>query len=149
MPRILLVDDDAHLSRVMQIWLARNGYELVVASDGAEGLKIVTGGGIDLVVSDYNMPVMDGVEMIRAIRDGGFTELPMILLTARCERDSLSKQLGPLDVTVFPKPFVPSRLVVEIQERLSASIDGDAVAGASVAVGSAPSPSLSSHKEQR
>lgn len=149
MPRILLVDDDAHVSRVMQIWLSRNGYELVVAGNGAEGLKIVTGGGIDLVVSDYNMPVMDGLEMIEAIRDNEFAELPIILLTARCERDSLSKRLEPLGVTVFPKPFVASRLVTEIQRRLSAPAEGGAVNGAPLAVGPAPASPPSIQKELR
>jgi len=119
---ILLVDDDAHINRVMNIWLTRHGYTLATAGNGAEGLDIVCAGGIDLVVSDLNMPVMDGVSMIQAVRAKGFTRLPIILLTARCDRDSIAKQLAPLQVEVYPKPFVPSRLVMEVQQRLAASM---------------------------
>ena len=121
MATILLVDDDAHISRVMNIWLARHGYTLSTAGNGAEGLDIVCAGGIDLVVSDLNMPVMDGVSMIQAVREKGFTRLPIILLTARCDRDAIAKKIAPLHVEVYPKPFVPSRLVMEVQQRLAAS----------------------------
>ena len=119
MTRILLVDDDAHVSRIMDMWLARHGYEVVITSNGAEALDVVRAGGIDLIVSDLNMPILDGAEMVRALRDEGRDELPVILLTARCERDSLIKELGPLGVTVYPKPFVPSRLVIEVEQRLA------------------------------
>lgn len=121
MSRILLVDDDPHISRVMNIWLTRHGYTLATAGNGAEGLDIVCAGGVDLIVSDLNMPVMDGGDMVRAIRQRGYTDLPIILLTARCERDSIIKQLEPLGVSVYPKPFSPSRLVAEVQARLAES----------------------------
>jgi len=115
---ILLVDDDPHVSRIMQMWLTRNGYEVAIASNGAEALERIRAGGIAMVVSDLNMPVMDGATMVRAMHDQGLPQLPVILLTARCERDSLTKELGPLGVTVYPKPFVPSRLVEEVSQRL-------------------------------
>lgn len=123
MAKILLVDDDAHVSRIMHMWLARHGYETAVASNGAEALDCVRAGGIDMIVSDLNMPVMDGAEMVRAIHDEGLGLLPVILLTARCERESLTKELGPLGVTIYPKPFVPSRLVQEVQQRLGSRPD--------------------------
>jgi len=118
MARILLADDDAHIVRVMSIWLERHGYDLVTASNGAEALEVLDRGGIDLIVSDMNMPVMDGVAMARAIRDRGEVDVPILLLTARCDQQKLAGQMEEYRVLVYPKPFVPSKLVAEVNRLL-------------------------------
>ena len=118
MAKILLVDDDAHIIRVMSIWLERNGYELVSANNGAQALEIIHGGGIDLVVSDMTMPVMDGATMVASMREQGYTDIPVMLLTARCDRDRIDKLIEPYNVTAYPKPFVPSKLVSEVERLL-------------------------------
>lgn len=118
--RILLIDDDAYIVRVMSIWLERHGYEPVAANNGAQGLDIVRQGGIDLIVSDLNMPEMDGESMVLKLAELGHTDVPIILLTARCDRESVSEKLKPYGVSVYPKPFVPSRLVLEVERLLQA-----------------------------
>ena len=142
MAKILLVDDDPHVSRIMNMWLTRHGYEVLVASNGAEALGCVRDGNVDMIVSDLNMPVMDGADMVRALRGEGLSELPVILLTARCERDSLTKELGPLGVTIYPKPFVPSRLVREVQQRLGNPQSDSGQAGDNATPQSKPSDSM-------
>jgi CheY-like chemotaxis protein len=116
---ILLVDDDAHIIRVMSIWLERNGFQLVTANNGAQALEIIRRGGIDLVVSDMTMPVMDGATMVATMREQGFINVPVMLLTARCDRELIDRLIEPYNVTAYPKPFVPSKLVSEVERLLN------------------------------
>ena len=118
MAKILITDDDAHIVRVMAIWLKRQGYDTITAHNGRDALDIVEQQQIDLVISDMNMPVLNGLELTREIRKRGFDAIPIILLTARCDQDTLAKQLRVYNAQVAPKPFVPSQLVEQINELL-------------------------------
>jgi len=62
--RILVVDDDAGIRRVLHILLSRAGYRVTQARDGVEALRLWRGGGGDLVITDLHMPEKDGIEMI-------------------------------------------------------------------------------------
>ncbi len=149
MSRILIADDDPHILRVMSIWLQRHGHEVVHARNGIEALNAIaagktglnppTGGPIELVISDMNMPQMDGIELAKAIRgsmlrpdnggttppadssehDAGDVEIPILILTARCDQQDLNEKLAAYGVRVFPKPFLPSQLVAEIDRLLN------------------------------
>lgn len=123
MARILIADDDAHVARVMGLWLQRHGHDVVSVGNGEQALTVITGGGIDLLLSDMNMPVMDGVTLAKTLRGQGIVELPIIMLTARCDQESLARQLADFAVTVYPKPFVPSKLVEDVNARLSVAVD--------------------------
>jgi len=116
--KILITDDDAHIVRVMSIWLKRQGYETVTARNGRDALDLLEREQIDLVISDMNMPVLNGFELACEIRKRGFDTLPIILLTARCDQDMLAEQLEGYHAHVAPKPFVPSQLVEQINELL-------------------------------
>ncbi len=80
--RILIVEDDAELSRLFSHVLQNEGYESVCAGNGAEALDILDHEYIDLIVSDIMMPVMDGISFLREIRDAGI-ETPVLLITAK------------------------------------------------------------------
>ncbi len=114
MPKILITDDDAHIVRVMSIWLRRQGYDTVTAHNGRDALELIEREKIDLVISDMNMPVLDGLGLTREIRKRGLDSLPIILLTARCDQGALTEQLRAYHAQVAPKPFVPSQLVEQI-----------------------------------
>lgn len=114
MAKILITDDDAHIVRVMSIWLKRQGYETITAHNGRDALDIVEREHVDLVISDMNMPVLDGLGLAREIRKRGFDSVPIILLTARCDQHTLAEQLQAYHAQVAPKPFVPSQLVEQI-----------------------------------
>lgn len=116
--KILVVDDDAHVGRVMSMWLSRHGHEVTIARHGAEALEHLGQQSIDLVISDMNMPVMDGLALAKAVRERGRDELPFVLLTARCDQDALTEQLSRYRINVYPKPFFPSKLVAEINRLL-------------------------------
>lgn len=79
--RVLVVEDHPANQRILAAWLEGLGHLCVVAENGAEGLAAVRQGGFDLVLMDVNMPVMDGLEAVRAIRFEGFS-VPIVMLSA-------------------------------------------------------------------
>ncbi|PVM70966.1 response regulator [Caulobacter radicis] len=79
--RVLVVEDHPANQRILAAWLEGLGHLCVVAENGAEGLAAVRQGGFDLVLMDVNMPVMDGLEAVRAIRLEGFC-VPIVMLSA-------------------------------------------------------------------
>ena len=118
MARILIADDDAHIVRVLSMWLGRHGHEVVTARNGEAALETLDGTSVDLIISDMNMPVLDGVGLAEAVRGKVGATIPIIVLTARCDQERLSEQLAVYGVRVYPKPFLPSQLVVEINHLL-------------------------------
>ena len=81
MLRVLLVEDEALISLVISIALEDAGYHVTVAMDGLEGLRIAQQDQPELIITDFMMPRMTGVELIRALREAGFTR-PIILATS-------------------------------------------------------------------
>lgn len=120
MARILIAEDDAHVLRVLSMWLTRNGHEVFEACDGQAAKEVLIASEVDVVVSDINMPRMNGLELARWIRAEKDATLPIVILSSRCDQDHLAAELKEYDIRVLPKPFSPSRLVVEI-ERLVGS----------------------------
>ena len=118
MARILIAEDDAHMMRLLAMWLARNGHEVLEARDGARAQAILSNGEVDLVVSDVNMPRMNGLNLVDWIRTAKSASLPIVMLSSRCDQDSMADRLKPYSVRLHPKPFSPSRLVVEIEQLL-------------------------------
>jgi len=119
MARILIVEDEAHILRVMSMWLSRHGHDILEAADGRAALDIVERETVDLIITDMNMPVLDGLELIEAVRSEHGLHMPVLLLTARCDQDTLAERVKPYSVQLYPKPFVPSRLVADIERVLS------------------------------
>lgn len=120
MPKILIADDEAHVLRVASLWLERHGYDVVEAPDGAAALEILDRESVDMIISDINMPGVDGVELARIVREERGIDVPLLLLTARCDQGELAARVEPYRVHVYPKPFVPSRLVADIDRLLAA-----------------------------
>jgi len=90
--KILIVDDSVSMRQMAQIVLKQNGYEIVQAQDGKEALSTFNE-EIDVVVTDLNMPNLDGIELIKSIRGGSVnTRVPIIMLTT--ESEETKKQEG-------------------------------------------------------
>ena len=118
MAKILIADDDAHIVRVLSMWLQRHGHEVVTATNGEGALETIDGTSVDLIISDMNMPVLDGVGLAKAVRTKVGAAIPIIVLTARCDQERLNEQLAVYGVRVYPKPFLPPQLVLEINQLL-------------------------------
>ena len=82
MARVLLIDDDPSLLEVLTLALEDAGHSVVTALDGAVGLQKLAAGGVELVVSDVNMPLVDGFSLCKKLRQSG-DAVPIILLTSR------------------------------------------------------------------
>ncbi len=120
MPRILIVEDDPHILRILAVWLQRCGHEVGEAANGLVAAERIDAESFDLVVSDVNMPSMDGIALIRWLRHKRVSDVPVILLTSRCDHDVLDEELAQLNVAFHPKPFSPSQLVTQIEELMAA-----------------------------
>ncbi|APX65173.1 response regulator [Sphingomonas sp. gentR] len=117
---ILTVDDSASLRMAIRIALTGAGYTVTEAADGAEGLAKATGTRFDLIVTDLNMPNMDGLEMIRALRQQpAQAGVPIIFLTTESD-DSMKAQAKAAGATGWlVKPFQPEQLIRVAQKVLA------------------------------
>ena len=88
MNRILIVEDDVELRQLFARVLEKNGYQVVTAEDGAEALRILGLGYVDLIISDIMMPVMDGNALVRALREDG-VKTPVLMITAKSTLDDM------------------------------------------------------------
>jgi DNA-binding response OmpR family regulator len=119
-PRILVVEDDPDLRRILKLQLEDRGYEVREAENGAEGFGSVQAGLPDCVILDLMMPVMDGfgfLKRVRSIMDT--TEVPIIILTAsEDERNRVRGFQYQADV-YMSKPYDLDKLVVEVEQLMA------------------------------
>ena len=118
MARILVVEDDRHISRVIALWLKRNGHEVITAHDGGSALEMIRESSPDLLVTDVNMPGMDGLELLEAARAESLLRHKAIVLTSRCDQHEIEARAAKLDALVHPKPFSPQHLMEAIESAL-------------------------------
>lgn len=120
--RILLVEDDSTLSMIVAETLQRDGFDVVTAADGEDGLRQFARRGADLIIADVMMPRMDGFEMARRIRQVD-RRVPLLFLTARAEIDDIVEgfELGGNDY--LKKPFRMLELIVRIKALLRRNAD--------------------------
>jgi two-component system, OmpR family, response regulator MprA len=114
---IAVIDDDEKIIALLRRSLAFEGYEVATASDGSEGLKLLGQRQADLVILDVMMPVMDGWEVCRRLREAGVVS-PILLLTAKDEIQDRVKglDLGADDYLV--KPFALEELMARVRALL-------------------------------
>lgn len=117
MARILIVEDEEHLSRFIDKGLRKAGFETVVAADGMTALEHATGGGVDLVVLDVGLPRMDGFTVLKLIR-GMDVEVPVIMCTARDSADDKVAGLEGGADDYLAKPYTFAELLARIRLRL-------------------------------
>jgi len=103
---VLSVDDSASIREMMSFALEPKGYTVVKAEDGQDGLKKISENKIDLVITDLNMPNMNGIEMTRAIRaDSRFDGIPIVLLTTEGQKEKMMEGKAAGAVGWIVKPF--------------------------------------------
>lgn len=118
MAKILVVEDDAHISRVICLWLKRNGHEILTANDGRTALQMIRTDRPNLLLTDVNLPLMDGLELLQAVRDEELMDTPAIILTSRCDQAEIATRAGSLGAVVHAKPFSPLHLMEAIEKAL-------------------------------
>jgi two-component system, OmpR family, response regulator RpaB len=118
---VLVVDDEVHIRRVLDLKLQLNGYQVITASNGREALKIINISVPDAVITDINMPDMDGKQLCQEI--DGLKDLKRfltIVITARISTDE-EEWIRPLrDVLFVEKPFSPTKIVENLDHYFAA-----------------------------
>jgi CheY-like chemotaxis protein len=118
--KILIVDDDRDIRLLLNFILSKAGYSVLQAVNGAEALKITNGNKLDLIISDVKMPVMDGYELVKKLREISETSnIPILLLTG-----SELIRVSPEDLEYPPddylsKPFNAVDLMPKVERLLS------------------------------
>jgi two-component system, OmpR family, KDP operon response regulator KdpE len=116
MTRLLVVEDDAPLRRALGTTLRANGFEVVEADSGEDGLHAHTAQRPDAVVLDLSLPGMDGMAVLREIRTG--SEVPVVVLTVRDQRDDKVAALDAGADDYVTKPFDTEELLARIRAAL-------------------------------
>ncbi|PHG77441.1 response regulator transcription factor [Bacillus wiedmannii] len=113
---ILIVDDEKEIRKLITIYLKNEGYEVLQAGDGEEGLEIVKRRGVHLIVLDIMMPKIDGIHMCMKVRE--IAEMPIIMLSAKTQ--DMDKILGLTTGAddYVAKPFNPLELIARIKSQL-------------------------------
>ena len=117
--KALVVDDEFHIVQVVAIKLRNNGFEVVTAENGADALQLAVSEKPDIVVTDFQMPAMTGIEFVEKLRNRPETaEIPVVMLTARgfAVEDKKKEQLN--IAALVNKPFSPRELLQSVEEVL-------------------------------
>jgi DNA-binding response OmpR family regulator len=121
--RILVVDDEPNIREVVELYLRREGFEVEVVGDGAAALAAVERKTPDLIVLDLMLPILGGIQVTRALRQGDERDIPIIMLTAKGEESDriAGLELGADDY--LTKPFSPKELVARVKAVLRRASD--------------------------
>jgi len=132
-PRLLIVDDDLQLGRMLGEFVSGEGFVAEHAESGAAALRCLAARGYDLVILDIMMPRLSGLEVLRRLRLSG--DVPVLMLTARGEEDDriLGLELGADDY--LSKPFNPRELVARVRAILRRRDAKDGAGRAKIEVG--------------
>jgi two-component system alkaline phosphatase synthesis response regulator PhoP len=117
--KVLIVDDEIHIVHVVAIKLRNNGYEVISADNGAEALDLALKEKPDIIVTDFQMPVMTGMELVEKLREHEETrDIPVIMLTARSFAIPQEQQENLQISGCLSKPFSPKELLGNIEDIL-------------------------------
>jgi two-component system, chemotaxis family, chemotaxis protein CheY len=119
MAKVLTVDDSVSLRKLVANTLAAAGHQVVEASNGAEGLDAIKANTFNLIISDINMPVMDGLTFIKNVRtNAAYKFTPILVLTTEMDpaKKKIAKESGATGWLV--KPFDPEQLLSTIRKVL-------------------------------
>lgn len=118
MPTILVVDDDDILRSVLKAFLRAEKFEVLTAASGPEAIEIVMSRPLDLMISDIRMRPMNGIELLRHVRQS-HPQLPVIMLTAYSSRDT-AREAEVLGASAYlAKPFTNDEVIRVVKEAIS------------------------------
>ncbi|PLX80981.1 MAG: two-component system response regulator [Desulfuromonas sp.] len=113
--KILTVDDSATVRLVLSTTLRDAGYEVIEACDGQEALDYLDDGDINMLITDLNMPNVDGIDLIRQVRrTSGFRFVPIIMLTTESEEEKKREGKAAGASGWILKPFKPEQLLAVV-----------------------------------
>ncbi len=116
---ILVADDSPSIRKFVAFALTMKGFEIVPVSDGMEALEKLPRENINLIITDLNMPNLDGFELIKAIRGNiEFKDIPIIILSSLSGSDEIQRGMEYGANSYLIKPFDPKRIAYEVSKYL-------------------------------
>jgi CheY-like chemotaxis protein len=117
--KILVADDESHILHVVSLKLRNAGFDVLTASDGQEALELAISERPDLLITDYHMPQLSGLELCRKLKHDPITaKIPAIMLTARGYDLDLKDTQDSGILRMLSKPFSPRALLTTVNEVL-------------------------------
>jgi CheY-like chemotaxis protein len=117
--KILVADDESHILHVVSLKLRNAGFEVLTAADGQEALEMALSERPDLLITDYHMPQLSGLELCRKLKHDPITaKIPAIMLTARGYDLDLKDTQDSGILRMLSKPFSPRALLTTVNEVL-------------------------------
>ena len=118
--KIVLAEDEPQIARLVEFKLKKEGYEVTWKTNGEEALEAIRKEKPDLILLDIMMPVMDGYEVLRRIReDENLKSIPVVMLTARAQERDVVKGIDMGADDYIAKPFHPAELLARVKRILS------------------------------
>ena len=118
--KALVVDDEFHILQVVAIKLRNNGFDVMTAENGAQALQMAREHKPDIVITDYQMPVMSGIELIEQLRsDPDTRSTPVVMLTARNFSIDQEQQQRLSIADCLSKPFSPREVLQTVENVLN------------------------------
>ena len=115
--KVMTVDDSRTMREMVTFTLKGAGYEVVEAADGQQALNALTANKVDLVIADLNMPVMDGLTLIRKLRAlPQYRTTPLLMLTTEADEKKKSEGRAAGATGWIVKPFDPAKLISVVQK---------------------------------
>ena len=112
--KILIVDDDMINRKLVNVLIKKMGYDTIEAGNGMEALNIIKQGGIDMVLLDIFMPVMDGMELLKTLKkDNTLKHIPVAILTTDDTKKVEALEIGAVEVIIKPINEANLKTVVE------------------------------------
>ncbi len=113
---VLTVDDSRTMRTMLFHYLVEAGYNVVAAEDGADGVKKLQENDADIIITDINMPVMNGFEFIEQVRSGGKnSRLPILVLSTESDQEKRNRAREAGATGWIVKPFDPDKLVAAVK----------------------------------
>ncbi len=119
MAKVLVIEDDAHIWKVIEYKLKKEKHDLIWANDGLKALEILEEIKPDLIISDIMIPYIDGLQILKKIKTiDKLKDIPVIMLTSKAQEDDIIKglELGAQDY--ITKPFSPAELILRVNKAL-------------------------------
>ena len=128
--KILVVDDERHIVRLVEVNLTRAGYDVASAYDGVEALEKVKQEDPDMIVLDVMMPRMDGFEVLKRLQaDPDTQDIPVIMLTAKAQDADIFRGWSSGVSSYLTKPFNPRELLTFVERIFQSLEDGGGTLG--------------------
>jgi two-component system chemotaxis response regulator CheY len=120
MPKVIMTaDDSASVRQMVSFTLKQNGYDVVEAVDGNDALAKLSGQKVDMLITDLNMPNMNGIDLIKGVRAGGLNKfIPIIMLTTESQDSKKGEGKAAGATGWIVKPFKPEQLIAVVKKVL-------------------------------